>query len=237
MVNDQNTQSENTENLTEEELVQEAIRRGQESAELDIKAQLEAAKAQNEELLARIRELEDERESIETDEDLKERMIRLQADWENFRRRTARERIEERERACEKLIVNMLPVLDDMERALDHAQSEAEGNEQLKNFCEGVLAIYAKALDILGKEGLEKMQPLGEPFDPNEHRAVGRVEDADMFEESVHDVYQNGYRMGSKVIREAMVAVSFGGPVRPAETAEEVEEVAEVVEEEISENN
>ncbi len=238
MTNDQNTHSENK-NLTEEQLVEEAIRRGKENAEEDIKAKLEAVEAEKEKLQTRIRELEEaaESKSEESADEIKERMVRLQADWENFRRRTARERVEERERACEKLIVNILPVLDDMERALDHAQSDAESNEQLKSFCEGVYAIYAKTLDILGKEGLEKMQPLGEPFDPNEHRAVGRVEDKDMFDESVHDVYQNGYRLGSKVVREAMVAVSFGGPLRPQQTPEQAEATEEIVEEEISENN
>ncbi len=236
MANDQNIQPEATENLSEEQLIEEAIRRGAQSAEEDIKAQFEQLKAEKEELVARIRELEEEasQKHEETDEELKERMVRLQADWENFRRRTARERIEERDRACEKLIVNILPVLDDMERALEHAQGDVQNDEQLKNFYEGMCAIYAKTLDILGKEGLEKMQPLGDAFDPNKHRAVGRVEDKDMFEESVHDVYQNGYVLGNKVIREAMVAVSFGGPLRPAETPEQVEEAEEIVEEEIN---
>ena len=233
MLNDQNTHSEHNDH--EDKLVEEAIRRGQESAAGDLKAQLEAVHAEKEKLVARIHELEDEAKANkqETDEDLKERMIRLQADWENFRRRTARERIEERERACEKLIVNILPVLDDMERALEHAQGNIDNDEQLKNFYDGICAIYAKTLDVLAKEGVDKMEPLGDPFDPNKHRAVGRVEDKDMFDESVHDVYQNGYVLGNKVIREAMVAVSYGGPLRPEETAAEAEKTEAVIEEEI----
>ncbi len=233
MLNDQNTHSEHNDH--EQKLIEEAIRRGQETAEGDLKAQLEAVHAEKEKLVARIHELEDEAKANkqETDEDLKERMIRLQADWENFRRRTARERIEERERACEKLIVNILPVLDDMERALEHAQGNIDNDEQLRNFYEGICAIYAKTLDVLAKEGVEKMEPLGDPFDPNKHRAVGRVEDQDMFDESVHDVYQNGYVLGNKVIREAMVAVSYGGPLRPDETAADAEKTEAVIEEEI----
>ncbi len=235
MNNDQNTHPHNSEHVSEEKLIEEAIRRGKENAEEDIKAKLEEVKAEKEKLIARIHELEDEAKEKheETDEELKERMIRLQADWENFRRRTARERIEERERACEKLIVNILPVLDDMERALEHAQGDIENDEQLRNFYEGMCAIYAKTLDVLAKEGVEKMEPLGDPFDPNKHRAVGRVEDADMFDESVHDVYQNGYVLGNKVIREAMVAVSYGGPLRPNETAADAEKTNAVIEEEI----
>ncbi len=233
MTYDQNTHSEHDEQ--EQKLIDEAIRRGQESAEGDFKSKFEAVNAEKEKLIARIHELEDEAKEAkkDTDEELKERMIRLQADWENFRRRTARERIEERERACEKLIVNILPVLDDMERALEHAQGDIDNDEQLRNFYEGMCAIYAKTLDVLAKEGVEKMEPLGDPFDPNKHRAVGRVEDKDMFDESVHDVYQNGYVIGNRVIREAMVAVSYGGPLRPDETAAEAEKTNAVIEEEI----
>ena len=75
-------------------------------------------------------------------------------------------------------------------------------------------------LDILGKEGVEVIDPVGEPFDPLVHQAVGRVEDTNAYDETVAQVYQKGYRMGGKVIRSAMVTVTYGGPKRPAETEE-----------------
>ena len=148
------------------------------------------------------------------------RLARLQADWDNYRKRTASERLAERERANEKLVTNLLPVLDDMERASDHARQTADGDEKLMQFVDGVMAVHAKMLDILGKDGVEVIDPVGEPFDPLVHQAVGREENPDVYDETVAQVYQKGYRMGGKVIRSAMVTVTYGGPKRPAEEAE-----------------
>lgn len=155
--------------------------------------------------------------------DAANRLLRLQADWENYRRRTAAERNAERERAAEKLVTDLLPVLDDMERASEHASQTAEGDEKVIQFVEGVNAIHAKMLDILGKHGVEVIDPAGEPFDPLVHQAVGREENAEVYDETVAQVYQKGYRMGGKVIRAAMVTVAYGGPKRPTETEEEAE--------------
>ena len=77
-------------------------------------------------------------------------------------------------------------------------------------------------LGVLAKEGVEPIDPAGEPFDPLAHQAVGRVEDAEAFDETVAQVYQKGYKMGDKVIRTAMVTVTYGGPKRPVEQAEGV---------------
>ena len=154
------------------------------------------------------------------------RLARLQADWENYRRRTAKERLAEKERAAEKLVVNLLPVLDDMERASEHARSTGEGDEQLMQFVEGVNAIHDKMYSILNREGVEVIDPAGQAFDPNLHQAIGRMENSEVYDETVAQVYQKGYRMGDKIIRSAMVTVSFGGPKRPAPEPE-AEEVSE----------
>ena len=82
---------------------------------------------------------------------------------------------------------------------------------------DGVSAVHAKMLGVLEKEGVEPIDPAGEPFEPLAHQAVGRVEDKDAYDETVAQVYQKGYRMGDKVIRTAMVTVTYGGPKRPAE--------------------
>ena len=148
--------------------------------------------------------------------DASERLVRLQADWDNYRRRTATERLAEKERAAEKLVCALLPVLDDMERALDHA-GNADGDDQMQSFVDGVSAVHDKMLDILAKEGVEPIDPAGQAFEPLSHQAVGRVEDKDAYDETVAQVYQKGYKMGEKVIRTAMVTVTFGGPKRPAE--------------------
>lgn len=207
--------------LTPEEeaaMVEAAKRAGAEAAEADMAA--EAERAQNDlqdQLNAAIEESEAAKKEAA---DATDRLLRLQADWDNYRRRTAQERIAERERAAEKLVTNLLPVLDDMERASDHAAKTAEGDEKIIQFVDGVMAVHAKMLDILGKEGVEVIDPAGEPFDPLVHQAVGREENAEAYDETVAQVYQKGYRMGGKVIRSAMVTVTYGGPKRPAEPME-----------------
>ena len=144
-----------------------------------------------------------------------ERYLRLQAEWDNFRKRTAREREEERVRASEGLVTRLLPVVDDLERSLDHA---AKSNPQgaFGEFVDGVRAVYDKLVDVLNKTGVVAIDPAGQEFDMNEHQAVAHVEDAALPESTVRDVYQKGYRMGGRVIRPAMVTVSKGGPARPA---------------------
>lgn len=149
-----------------------------------------------------------------------ERFLRLQADWENFRRRTAAERIAERERAAESLVTNLLPIIDDIERACAHAGA-ADTSPAMQQFVEGVMAVQTKMLSVLAKEGVEPIDPAGEAFDPLCHQAVGRVENPEVFDETVAEVYQKGYRMAGRVIRSAMVTVAFGGPSRPVDEAED----------------
>lgn len=144
------------------------------------------------------------------------RLVRLQADWENFRRRTAQERLAEKDRAAEKLVLSLLPVLDDMERACKHAAESNSDDVAVMQFVEGVEAIHDKMYAALNREGVEVIDPVDEAFDPMVHQAVGREENHDVFDETVAQVYQKGYRMGDKIIRSAMVTVSFGGPKRPA---------------------
>lgn len=174
--------------------------------------------SERDELKKQVSDLTDEIEKAKKEaSDATDRLMRLQADWDNYRRRTAQERIDERERAAEKLVVSLLPVIDDMERAIDHASGtdDAKG-EQFKQFVDGVQAVHDKMVSILGKEGVEVIDPVGEAFNPLEHQAVGRAEDKDAYDETVAQVYQKGYRMGGKVIRSAMVTVTYGGPKRPA---------------------
>lgn len=209
-------QAEREQALTEEEMIEAAIRAGEEAAENDFKLKYEQAEQKAADAQ---RELADAVEAKEAAEgrarDALDRMARLQADWENFRRRTAAERLAEQSRATEKLVTALLPVLDDMERAIDHARSQ-EMDEAFSQFVDGVDAVHTKMLDVFSHEGVEPIDPKGEAFDPLEHQAVGRVEDAEQYDETVHDVYQKGYRMADRVLRSAMVTVTYGGAKRPA---------------------
>lgn len=203
--------------------VEAAIRAGEEAAERELAADAGKLREERDALQKRLSDVEDQIEAAKKEAaDATDRMLRLQADWENFRRRTAAERLAEKERAAEGLVTNLLPVIDDIERAIEHAGA-TEDDAQLKQFVDGVSAVHAKMLGVLAKEGVEPIDPAGEAFDPLAHQAVGRVEDAEAFDETVAQVYQKGYRMGDKVIRTAMVTVTYGGPKRPAEQTDDAE--------------
>ena len=106
--------------------------------------------------------------------------------------------------------MDLLPLLDDLERAIKHARETGEGG----NLTDGVEAIQNKFLQILEKHKVTQIAALDEPFDAMQHQAVGTEEDASVPEETVVKVFQQGYRMGERVIRPAMVVTSTGGPAR-----------------------
>jgi len=139
--------------------------------------------------------------------EIRDRFIRLQAEWDNYRKRTAAEREQERRRAAEGVMERLLPIIDDLERAIEH--SDTSNAESLKG---GIVAVYNKLNDALAKEGLKALNPTGEPFDALKHQAVGKQNDASVFDETVVQVLQKGYEIGGRVLRTAMVVVSEGGP-------------------------
>lgn len=202
--------------MTEEEMVAEAIRRGEETAEAEIAADAQRAAQERDRLQNELDSVSDKIEAAKQQAaEANDRFLRLQADWENYRRRTAQERLDERQRATEKLVVDLLPVIDDLERAIEHADNLTD--PAAKQFVEGVSAVCNKLVGVLNKEGVEVVNPVGEAFDPLSHQAVSQIEDTEAYDETVAQVYQKGYRMGGKDIRTAMVVVTHGGPKRPAE--------------------
>ncbi len=135
---------------------------------------------------------------------------RVQAEFENFRKRTLREMEEARQRAGQRLIEGLLPVVDNLERAIDHTVAGGD----LGHFLRGVELVHQQVSDVFGKEGVEVLDPLGGPFDPNLHQAVGQREDAEVPDGTVVEVFQKGYSLAGRVLRPAMVIVSTGGPSR-----------------------
>jgi molecular chaperone GrpE len=133
---------------------------------------------------------------------------RVQAEFDNYRKRMAREQADAIKRASERIVVEMLPAIDNLERAIDHAESCSEDNELLS----GVEMVLGQLHDILTKEGVEQIDPTGELFDALKHQAVGQADDPDVPEGTVVEVYQKGYEMHGKMVRSAMVVVSRGGP-------------------------
>lgn len=203
--------------MTEEEMIAEAIRRGEETAEAEIAADAQRAAQERDRLQNELDSVSDQIEAAKQQAaEANDRFLRLQADWDNYRRRTAQERLDERQRATEKLVVDLLPVIDDLERAIEHAGNLTD--PAAKQFVEGVSAVCNKLVSVLNKEGVEVVNPVGEAFDPLSHQAVSQIEDTQAYDETVAQVYQKGYRMGGKDIRTAMVVVTHGGPKRPAES-------------------
>lgn len=130
-----------------------------------------------------------------------------QAEFENYRKRQAAQAIDQANRASERVVESLLPVIDNLDRAIEHAGGAGESEHLLK----GVTAVRSQLLAVLDREGVEPIEPLGAAFDPNEHHAVSQTEDASVPEHTVLQVLQPGYRMHGRVLRPAMVVVSSGG--------------------------
>jgi molecular chaperone GrpE len=145
---------------------------------------------------------------------LSERLLRVRADFENFRKRTARERNELVQLAHADLVAQLLPVLDNFELALS---SSAAATTDASALLEGVQMIQSQLLTALGALGLEKIKAEGEIFNPHLHEAVGVVEASGAKENTVVEVLRPGYMLNVKVLRPAMVKVSRPKPARRKE--------------------
>ena len=131
-----------------------------------------------------------------------DRILRLQADFENFRRRTVKEKEELAAVITQNLLTDLLPLLDNFERAMAVEQTDGEA------FQKGVEMIFTQLREVLDKHGLEGIEAEGKPFDPNVHQAVMRVENPDVEDGTITQVLQKGYQAKGRVIRPAMVQVA-----------------------------
>lgn len=147
------------------------------------------------------------KEKEEENEQLMARLQRAKADFANYKKRIEKNRFQDRVRAQEEVILELLPVLDNFERAL---QVNPE-NKEAQNLCKGVEMIFKQLWTTLKELGLEEIEALGKPFDHNLHEAVERVCLEDKPAEMVVEVIQKGYKMGARVLRPSMVKVNKGG--------------------------
>lgn len=141
--------------------------------------------------------------------DMQQKYLRLQADFANFKKRTAGEKLQISEVVKMEVLGQVLPVIDNFERAL-HVPQDALTDE-LKSFVDGYEMIYKQLMTVLEKEGVSKIDAVGKPFDPNYHQAVMRVESDEYENDVVVEVLQEGYLLGDKTLRPAMVKVAFNG--------------------------
>jgi len=137
-------------------------------------------------------------------QDYLEHLQRLQAEFDNFRKRTAKEKLLLRSYVLEETVAGLLPVLDNFRRAMD---SFGEGSAVAKSFIEGVEMIYMQFNDVLKNLGVSEIKALGEKFDPTIHEALGAEESQDEDNMVVKEI-QKGYRLHERVIRPAAVVVS-----------------------------
>ena len=135
----------------------------------------------------------------------KDKFLRLFAEFENYKKRTTRERIELFRTAGEEVMIAMLPVLDDFERALNHIEEDKEAEELRK----GVNLIYQKLLSALEQKGLSKMEvKQGEDFNADNHEAVTQIPaPSEDLKGKIIDVIEKGYKLGDKVIRFPKVVI------------------------------
>ncbi len=161
---------------------------------------------------------EDEQEALEEEEldpvtklenklkEQEDKYIRLLAELENFKRRSQQETRNKLKFAGQNLATDIIPGLDNLERAIEHAKEE--NNEQLSEFIKGVEMVQQTFYEALSKNSIERQFPEKEPFDPNHHEAVGVVQTDEIQPEHVAQVFQAGYIMHDRVIRPAMVQVA-----------------------------
>ncbi|HEV2488557.1 MAG TPA: nucleotide exchange factor GrpE [Candidatus Acidoferrales bacterium] len=148
--------------------------------------------------------------------DLTNTLVRLQADFDNYRKRVERERHQERHRGAEALVERLLPVLDAFDRAI-----AAHGGDADDEFRKGFELIRKQLADALAKQGLERIETEGKEFNPHFHHAIERVETPERRDGAILGELQAGYSFHGKVLRPAMVRVAVNrGDEEPAEVQE-----------------
>lgn len=155
-------------------------------------------------------EVEDQPAEEQLKEELgkeKDKFLRLFAEFENYKRRTAKERIDLFKTASQDVMVSMLPVLDDFERALLHTEDDKEAEHLRK----GVLLIYQKLLSTLERNGLTKIEVAqGDAFNSDEHEAITQIAaPSDELKGKIIDVVEKGYKLGDKIVRFPKVVTGF----------------------------
>jgi molecular chaperone GrpE len=146
-------------------------------------------------------------------EELRQTLLRRQADFDNYRKRIERERAEDGKRTTARLIEALLPVLDGFEQAL-----AAHREPEYANYQKGFELIYKQLLDNVTRLGAERIDPLGKPFDPHVHQAMDRTESSEYPDGTILQVFQPGYAFHGRVLRPAMVRVAVhpGGASKEA---------------------
>jgi len=140
--------------------------------------------------------------------DAKDDQLRVQAEMQNLRRRAERDVESAHKFGLEKIINGLLPVLDNLDRAIGAVPEESAGDDGVKALLEGVELTRKTAIDVLTRFSVDVLEPFGEPFDPQFHEAMTMVPSATAEPNSVIDVLQKGYTLNGRLLRAAMVVIA-----------------------------
>jgi len=165
-----------------------------------------------EEVISEKEELEKLQAEIEAARD---RMLRTAAEFENYKKRAEREKNEFMKYIATEFVTDLLPIMDNLERAIDSTDQEVNKNanaQSFESFREGVKLIYKQLQDVLTRRGVTQIEAVGKPFDPNVHEAVMQTPSDKYPENIVAEEFQKGYMLHDRVIKASVVSVSAGNP-------------------------
>src|SRR5690625_2003518 len=149
-------------------------------------------------------ELEEKNKAIQQEKDeMYERLLRIQAEYDNIKKRTQKERIAERKYKSQDLVTELLPALDNFERAL-----QVDVTDETKGIIDGITMVYNQINEALASEGVDVIETVGKEFDPHLHHAVMQEDDDEQPSNTVVEELQKGYKLNDRVIRPAMVKVN-----------------------------
>ncbi len=169
----------------------------------EVKPEKEEAKTEKHSKSEKKKESKEEELQQKLDEQT-DKYLRLYSEFDNYRKRTLKERIELSKNASEDIITNLLPVIDDLERAI----KSFNDSEELKPMKEGVVLIYSKLMNILGSKGLEAIESIGKEFNTDFHEAITQIPaPSEDMKNKIMDEIQKGYQLNGKVIRFAKVVI------------------------------
>ena len=155
-------------------------------------------------------------------EEKEQKYVRMAADFDNFRKRTLKDREEAHKYGHQNLVKDLLPSVDNLERAIAHAEKSEEGD--VGGLLEGVELVARELAATLEKHGVTPVDPQGEPFDPALHEAMAQAPDASVPPNTVTEVFQRGYVLRTRLLRPARVVVSKAPEAEAAEGSEEQDE-------------
>ncbi|HSC89448.1 MAG TPA: nucleotide exchange factor GrpE [Polyangiaceae bacterium] len=142
----------------------------------------------------------------------REQLLRTAADFDNFRKRSRREMSDAERKGRDDLLKDLLPVFDNLERAVQHAQTAGAEGADWKGLSDGIDLVIRQFRDTLGRQGIERIGAQGLPFDPSVHEAIQHLETNDFSPGTIAFEVQSGYRQGERLIRPALVVVAKSPP-------------------------